>query len=189
MDAKSMKFEGFKSGALLLNESNFGLTHAHKGVVTTSWNSDRAISVAKNEVLFILTFSVQQNTTLSKAIMINSDITAVAAYDAQLTEMNVELGLRNGPVVDPTSIFELYQNNPNPFDKQTSIQFTLPESMPAVLTIYDVTGKVVYKTNLSGQKGVNLIHIAKQELNASGVLYYQLDASGHTATKRMILIE
>jgi len=34
-------------------------------------------------------------------------------------------------------------------------------------------------------KGLNTLKIEKDEIENSGVLYYQLDGAGHTATKRM----
>jgi len=36
---------------------------------------------------------------------------------------------------------------------------------------------------------MNTVKVQKSELNATGVLYYQLDAADHTATKRMVVIE
>jgi hypothetical protein len=38
-------------------------------------------------------------------------------------------------------------------------------------------------------KGFNQISLTKAELNATGVLYYQIDTPTHTATKKMIIIE
>jgi len=39
-----------------------------------------------------------------------------------------------------------------------------------------------------GNKGMNSIKIDRSELNVFGVLYYQLDAQNHSATKQMILM-
>jgi len=36
---------------------------------------------------------------------------------------------------------------------------------------------------------LNTQKIEKSELNGGGVLYYQLDAANHTATKRMVVVE
>ncbi|MBL7820828.1 MAG: T9SS type A sorting domain-containing protein, partial [Saprospiraceae bacterium] len=65
----------------------------------------------------------------------------------------------------------------------------LPQAGAAKLSIYDVTGKVLRVFELNGVKGMNTVKVQKSELNATGVLYYQLDAADHTATKRMIVIE
>ncbi|MBL0260836.1 MAG: T9SS type A sorting domain-containing protein [Saprospiraceae bacterium] len=57
------------------------------------------------------------------------------------------------------------------------------------MSIYDVTGKVIRVYEIQGQKGLNTQKIEKSELNGGGVLYYQLDAANHTATKRMVVVE
>ena len=61
--------------------------------------------------------------------------------------------------------------------------------MPAVLSIDDVSGKVVMVRDIDGAKGMNEISLHRSELQAVGVLYYQLDAAEYSATKRMIIIE
>ena len=83
----------------------------------------------------------------------------------------------------------MYQNTPNPFAKETVIEFRLPEAAPATLTIYDVTGKVHLIQTIEGQKGLNSIQIDRNKLSGVGMFYYQLDANTHTATKRMLIIE
>ena len=78
---------------------------------------------------------------------------------------------------------------PNPFDKETSIEFSLNEATEAQISIYDVTGKVVYLNQLQAQKGKNTLKIHKSDLPSAGIYYYQLDAADRTATKRMVIME
>ena len=83
----------------------------------------------------------------------------------------------------------MLQNQPNPFDAQTTIGFELPEASTAVLTVYDVTGKVIKQINGDFAKGYNEVQLNKAELSATGVLYYRLDATEYTATRKMIVID
>ncbi|NNF33030.1 MAG: T9SS type A sorting domain-containing protein, partial [Saprospiraceae bacterium] len=85
--------------------------------------------------------------------------------------------------------FSLDQNEPNPFDEVTVIGFRLPESGNATLTVYDVSGRVI--TNVRGNyaQGYNEIKLKKEDLNATGVLYYTLKSGDYNATKKMIIIE
>jgi hypothetical protein len=55
--------------------------------------------------------------------------------------------------------------------------------------VFDVTGKVVKQLTSEYAKGINTIVLAKNELSASGVLYYTLESGDFTATKKMIIIE
>ena len=95
---------------------------------------------------------------------------------------------RNG-VVAAGKDFALFQNEPNPFEGSTVVGFTLPEAMDATLTVFDVTGKVVWSTEGSYTGGYNEIKVNRKDLAGSGVLYYRLDANDFTATKKMVIIE
>jgi hypothetical protein len=86
-------------------------------------------------------------------------------------------------------IIRLEQNNPNPFMTETSIAFTLPRAMQANLTIFDLNGKIVRKYTGPFNKGVNQVSIQREELPATSVLFYRLDAENYSDVKRMILIK
>ena len=103
--------------------------------------------------------------------------------------MNVSLEFRTKDGVIADSSFELYQNTPNPFNNSTVIGFNLPEASLASLTIFDVTGKVIVKRNVDGEKGFNTVNFTANQLGTSGVLYYTLESGDFTATKKMIIIE
>jgi molybdenum cofactor biosynthesis enzyme len=120
---------------------------------------------------------------------ITSDVTMAEAYDAKLNAKEVDLQIRNNNGQNVAGVFELYQNTPNPFDAYTEISFRLPSASAAVLTVYDVTGKIQRVIQVKGHKGVNTVRIDKSELNGTGMFYYQLDAENQTATKRMIIVE
>ena len=82
--------------------------------------------------------------------------------------------------------FKLYQNRPNPFEGYTVIGFELPEATIGRLTIYDVTGKVLLEIKGDYVRGYNEIMIIPEQLQATGVLFYQLDTERYTATKKMV---
>ncbi|MEP7196438.1 MAG: HYR domain-containing protein [Saprospiraceae bacterium] len=187
-DASALTFEGTEAGVLNTDASNFGLNRISNGIITTSWNANTALSFGKDDVLFTLVFKASKNAKLSQSFNINSDVTAAEAYVASEVA-SVKLGVRTDRGVVTSEVFELYQNEPNPFNKSTVISYRLPEAGAVKLTIYDVTGKVVRVYDVKGQKGLNTYNVNKSDLNASGVLYYQLDAANNTATKRMVIIE
>ena len=69
----------------------------------------------------------------------------------------------------------------------TFIEFDLPTSSEAILTIQDINGKVIrtYKNNY--KEGYNKIEV--KDLKTSGVLYYILEVDDLKATKKMVIIE
>ncbi|NND35181.1 MAG: T9SS type A sorting domain-containing protein, partial [Saprospiraceae bacterium] len=84
--------------------------------------------------------------------------------------------------------FALYQNRPNPFRSETVIGFYLPEPTRAKLTIYDVTGKLLKVIDGDYNQGYQQETVRQSELNSHGVVYYQLDTPGFTATRKMVLV-
>jgi len=84
---------------------------------------------------------------------------------------------------DATTVFELYQNTPNPFNASTLINFNLPTAGAATLTVFDLDGKVLTSVKGDFEKGYNAIEINKSDLNTAGVLLYQLETASHTATR------
>ena len=132
----------------------------------------------------MLKFNAARTANIQNALSINSSTLTKEAYNAELEVMGVELNFRN-----EIKEFALYQNTPNPFSEFTDINFFLTENSKGVLTINDLSGKVVMAREGDFTKGLNTIRVNKSELNASGVLYYRLETEGNTATRKMILIK
>ena len=188
-DKSVINYEGFESGLLSLNESNFGISRLDNGKLTCSWDNRTGINSNSNDVLFNLVFHAFTKSPIEKLLTITSDVTTAEAYDSKLSVKELAMLVRKEGSLVETGVFELYQNSPNPFAKETNISFRLPESGNAKLTIYDVTGKILRIYDVNGVKGLNTIKISKSELNGNGILYYQLDSQSHTATKQMLVID
>ena len=184
-----LNFVGVDAGKLQLDESNFGLQQVNNGVITSSWNDRVPQSFTANEVLYYLNFRANKNTSLINALDITSDITFAEAYDTQLISRDIILVIRTENGVQNSGIFELYQNMPNPFSKETNISFRLPEAGTAKFSFYDLTGKVLKVYELQANKGLNKLKLHRSEFKSNGIIYYQLDAAGHSSTKQMLLVE
>lgn len=177
--------ESVESGALAVNESNFGMTRVQKGIITTSWNQEDAVSLQKGEKLFTLIFRANNHHTTDKVIQISSAITPAVAYGAQFEAKNINLISRS----EKSLSFALLQNKPNPFQSATWISFVLPEAADATLTITDITGRVIKSINGSYSKGENSIKLESSELGTTGVLMYRIDSGNYSETKKMIILE
>jgi hypothetical protein len=170
----------------LASAANFGMTMVNEGVLTTSWNAEEVKKLATDEVVFGLTFKANQSGRLSNMLSVNSRYTVAEAYNADAQLLNVALSFNNNLVANG---FELYQNTPNPFATTTIIGFYLPEATSATLTISDVQGKVVKVIDQDFVKGYNQVNLNRNELGATGVLYYRLDTDTDSATRKMILVD
>jgi hypothetical protein len=167
----------------VVQENNLGFTKLNEGAITCSWNMGEAFDL-EGKVLFTMHLKAKKNVLLSEVLSINSRYTKAEAYSENLELMDVQLSFSG---VNAISNFKLYQNNPNPFKGITFIEFELPTSSEAILTIQDINGKVVrtYKNNYN--EGYNKIEV--KDLKTSGVLYYILEVDDMKATKKMIIIE
>lgn len=186
-DADVLEFAGVESGILELDNSNVGLNYLNEGIINMSWNASNAVTANDDEVLFSVRFITYTQSNLSNALSLNSRMVVAEAYNADNEVMNVQLGF-NGSNGESVS-FRLYQNHPNPFNNNTVIGFDLPEDGDVQLTVYDVTGKVVALYQMDGNRGYNSMEIFSTELTSTGVLYYQLDSKGYTATKKMVVLQ
>jgi hypothetical protein len=183
-DPKVLKFEGMESGVLNIGMDNYYDTRT--GNVTVSWNRPLAVDVEDDAVLFVLNFQANNRASLNELLSIGSAPTRAEAYDADLQKLGVDLNFRN---LEGEQEYLLYQNTPNPFSDNTVIRFNMRDAGQAEIVIYDMSGKVlkVYQGNY--QKGMNAITVRKDDLPATGILYYQMNTDAFNATRKMILIK
>ena len=184
MALSGLKYTAIESGELEMTDDNVAV---FEGRMTAAWYNVDAVST--DETLFTLVFTALENTTLSNAISIGSEITKAEAYNSNNEGADVALAFETGEGLVNGSTFELFQNQPNPFDNITTIGFQLAEAGAAKMTVFDVTGKIVTTRQGQYDRGYNQITLNKADLDASGVLYYQLESGEFTATRKMILID
>lgn len=125
---------------------------------------------------------------------LQSEITALKSGNVSLMGNNGtvyarSLGNNATPVEDATSVTipTLAQNDPNPFTENTTIAYSLPESVQhATIYIYDMNGTQIHQIPLS-ERGNAVVTVSGGELKA-GMYLYSLIADGKVIdTKRMIL--
>jgi hypothetical protein len=183
MDANGLEFRGVEAGLVSMSDENIGVFGSR---LTASWNNVGGVSATTSDVLFTLHFQATAAGQLSEMININSKVTEAEAYNTSEEIKDLKLIFRG---VETGAEFALYQNEPNPYKGTTVIGYDLPEAIDVTLTLFDVTGKVVYVKDQHSVKGYNTILVSSKDIPAKGVLYYRLDANGYSATKKMVIIE
>ena len=181
MNMSGLELVNVRGEELNISESNFATIS--DDVMTFSWNDTE---VVKAENLFTLQFRALESGELSNTVTLSSAITSAEAYSGtNLQIIPVTLTGRNNSGQE----FALYQNSPNPFNGATTISFNLPEAGSATISVTDVTGKTIFNTINTFEKGVNTFDINTQGWNASGILYYKVETEEYSATKKMIILE
>ncbi|MEM8526061.1 MAG: T9SS type A sorting domain-containing protein [Bacteroidota bacterium] len=160
----------------LLKANHFG---QFEQFITASWNREE--ENMSSDIAFTLILQATANSNLSEALRISSDKTKAAAYDAQGIAMNVNLSFTG-------TDFNLAQNQPNPFQGQTTINLQLPHAQYGTLKVHDLTGKVLKVIEQQFEQGENQIILDSNTL-PSGVLYYTLESTDFKATRKMVVLE
>lgn len=84
---------------------------------------------------------------------------------------------------------KLYQNIPNPFTTETSIQYSIPNnSKNAMICVFNLNGNLILTKNIS-QNGDGSVKIAARELTPGMYLYSLILEGNVIETKRMLLTE
>jgi hypothetical protein len=82
----------------------------------------------------------------------------------------------------------ILQNHPNPFNAETSIEFSLPRRMSWTVSIYNILGQEV--ECLSGVSGPGRVTTSwRPESAASGVYFYRLLTDEYVKTRKMLLLK
>jgi hypothetical protein len=83
----------------------------------------------------------------------------------------------------------LSQNYPNPFNASTTVEFSLAESQPVRLVIYDLMGNEVQTLINEVRSAGSHIVIFDGSGLSSGVYFYRLQAGATVETRRMVLLK
>jgi len=161
-----------------ISESNIA---ADESTITLSSHSNEPYRSTK---LISFALTANESGLVSEMISIGNQLRPEVYTGRELSVRPLEIDM-----IERDATFTLYQNVPNPFSNQTRISFDLPETSEAKLSLYDVTGQMLYSQKANYNAGKNEVIITKSDLRASGLILYKLETKDHVDTKHMILIE
>ncbi len=113
-----------------------------------------------------------------------------AAENAQIQGwlMNGITGVEEQKPGVPAS-FDLSQNYPNPFNPSTRIDYSIIQSGPVSLKVFDLLGREV-ATLFNGDQKVGRFTVEFDGSHlASGVYFYKLQAGSNSITKKLVLMK
>jgi hypothetical protein len=95
---------------------------------------------------------------------------------------------------NPALVTRLLNNYPNPFNPETVIRFTLKESAPTRISVFNIKGQLV-NTLVNGVLPAGMHQIVwngKDNYNrnvASGMYFYRLESKNYSCVKKMLLMK
>ncbi|MCE3280883.1 MAG: Por secretion system C-terminal sorting protein [Bacteroidetes bacterium] len=115
--------------------------------------------------------------------------TAPYAFEHHLISYRVTAPPPSGVGIDEVTAngFSLNQNQPNPFNGQTTISYSLDKGAEKVsVQIFDVTGVKLFERNDSNVKAGNYSVDVNTADYAAGLYFYTINVDGQKLTKKMI---
>ena len=191
-DRDLLELVGTVSGeATVLSKENFYTEKKKDGWLTFAWASASGTPTPflENSSLLNLTFRVKkaaQNLRWNQVVRLNSDRTTAQSYDAHARARSVRLTAKADPTT--TDRFEVFPNEPNPFNIKTLLRYRLPQATEVTLRVLDAQGKTMHFEQQNGTKGNNHFSFEPSDRLASGVYFYQITtADGKQMTQKMTL--
>ncbi len=125
-----------------------------------------------------------------------SVLSPISVVKQKSDHSSTRLGLRLTPSTSVSNEFEdkpvtfgLEQNYPNPFNPSTTIKYSVGESGPVSIAVYNVMGQKVADL-VNATRGAGEYQVTwNASNNASGIYYYRLTAPGQVITRQMTLIK
>jgi plastocyanin len=113
-----------------------------------------------------------------------------------LSGMTGSIAVEDPPVgvETPLAGATLEQNFPNPFNPSTTIEFSLPAEMRAVVAIYTTDGELVARLD-DGVRGAGKHRVqwdgrdASGQAVGSGIYFYRLEGAAGVAPRKMVLLK
>lgn len=98
-------------------------------------------------------------------------------------------GVKN-PSNNLPTVYQLYNNYPNPFNPSTVIKYDLPKDSKVVLEVYDVLGREV-ATLVNGKQQAGGRYEVRFDGSrfSSGVYFFRITAGDYVKTQKMLLIK
>jgi len=84
--------------------------------------------------------------------------------------------------------FVLFQNKPNPFNKETNISFKLPQSAIVQFRIVDLFGRIIENREIKAVRGLNKIAVNAKNLT-TGMYFYEIQYKDKIKRLKMLIVE
>jgi hypothetical protein len=182
-------FKGIVEEGLALVDGVHYLHFPEKGLINIvlDWNSPLAAGTLPFSLAFEAKRKVQTRDVLRLTSQILQKEAVTLGYD--LADINLRI-LNDVEVQVGLEPFQVFGNQPNPFNRETVISFELPEAGDVEVVVYDLNGRQLLRRSQYFYRGYNQLALQRQDLaGARGILIYQLNSAHGSVSERMIITD
>ena len=189
-DRGAFELDTVKGGPLLGGEPHLALVHrdTQKGLSIGITKLGPVRGVAGTGCAVKLCFTARRNTrasfSLSHTAFISDDLSVCRSSERDRETATYSPSLSSGPPA-----FELSQNRPNPFNRETEIRYALPHRAYVTLRVYNATGRLICAL-VDGRKdpGVYAVRWNADDVS-SGPYFCRLEADHLKVTRKMMVLK
>ena len=166
--------------------------------LTFAWDDEalNGVTLEDNSILFSVKFTAIGSTGSTTTLMFDGLPTAVEVMGPNFSELDVtfeagEVIIDPGTAVETihTTDFALHANTPNPFKTETNIIFDLNRKSNTVLSVFTVTGELLYEQSYELNAGAQSINLNRNIFPAAGNYVYRLTTEGATAARKLTVLK
>lgn len=185
LDRDAVSIEDIHAG--LLEAGNWGTRFLADGMLTISWNpatGDVLRAMEEKVLLMELEVVTKQAGTLSEYMSLEG-FTAAEAYGTDNELLNLKLDTEESTQLNFST--SLLQNYPNPFVRQTKVQFEMGQSGTVRFQVFAADGRQIFAQKLVVDSGLQELAIG-QKTWPTGVLYLQMTTAEGKWSQKLIHI-
>jgi hypothetical protein len=165
-------------------EDNYGI--AQKGdQLRLSCAFHSALELAEEQPFFVLDLEARSAGFLSDMIRLSQTGFSPEAYAGSLAIHPLKLTFTRGQ--NPGATFQAFPAQPNPFNRQTTLPFYLPQSTDIQLFVFDPSGKTALRKEAFFESGDQQFLVGRAELPGSGLFFYRLQSTFGAAVGKLVV--
>lgn len=92
-------------------------------------------------------------------------------------------------IIDEQGKLVVLQNRPNPWSTSSIISVDIPQAGQAVLTVYDIHSRVIFRETRQVAQGTTTFTIDNNKVPESGMYFYEVEAAGQRAHHKMLRVD
>ena len=190
IELPEIKIEQVESAIAGFSEANYYFNEANH-TLNISWHSAQESSIEFNKDASIFILQIQEDLSSSKQFDLKLDqsrIQAEAYLNNAIFGLELRAAITESKVVVESGL-EVFQNVPNPWGSSTMIKFYIPEKTDVAIRFYNVHGQLIKAMDNVYEAGMHHLNVNRQDLDANGVVIYEIVYKDQAISKRMILMD
>ena len=186
LESKDLSFIAIESASANLSNQNIRRENSN---LHMSYGHAVGLELEPNDIIYTMIFKATRSGKLSDMLNISNRGLTAESYHKNLEINNVEIRWNESvEESDLTQGFSVAQNEPNPWNERTSVDYYIPTAGDVKIVIKDVRGRVLFKSASYKESGNHTQDIEDSFLDGNGVLVYEVHYSGKLISNRMIHI-